>query len=264
MKLGAIFLFAAAIALIWFYSHRPNKSNEIAITRSENSSENTLANDKIVSLVDNNKHYLLHLFLIPEQSQITLIPNFTQKENGQSLAISNHCNLAINGGFYQNDDKPLGLFLSDGKIYGQKISGNLVSGFFYQDKFNHREIAFTEPAVRPGTDFILQAGPLFPLPRQKPIAIVDDKFARRMAVGKDGNGSFYFLVIYDRDNLFSGPKLADLPLLFSRSEVQNIANLTLVLNLDGGSASFFYASNGRATFTLSELVPIGSLLCVKE
>lgn len=203
----------------------------------------------------------LTLLIVPiaKNASLTLLPNFTAKESAINIVKRNNCNLAINGGFYQKNDTPLGLFITGKDTLGESTESNLVNAFFWQNQ-NGRFIGRIPPENFNG-DFIFQSGPLFNLPNQNPVNMLNDKPSRRSLVGKDHQNTIYFITMYNPQSLFAGPNLADIPSLLSKPEVQSNVRLTHILNLDGGSASFFYSKDGE--ITLSELVPIGSLLCVR-
>ncbi len=219
---------------------------------------------KIVSAIDlfyEQRPLQVVVYKIKRNSAISLIPNFTQKINAEKLVEDNGCAAAINGGFYQKNQKPLGLFWTQGKSLGEKIDSNVATGYFWQDADGSLHMGRSAPQ-KDASIFIVQTGPIFDLANEQSVSIVDDEHARRSAIGKDGAGNFFLLTFYDPENLFSGPLLADLPSLAKRGELGKIANLTTLLNLDGGSASFFYTKTGK--HILSELVPVGSILCIKE
>ena len=96
------------------------------------------------------------------------------------------------------------------------------------------------------------------------MSIKDDKAARRIVIGKTQANEIYLLAITDEANVNSGPQLADLPTIFHELNQNPILNLKSkflnLINLDGGSASAFYAENGA---TLTELTSVGSFLCGK-
>lgn len=219
------------------------------------------ANDnrtKIIDVTFASQNIRVVLSPILSWESVILIPNFADKKNASTIVSENNCSLAINGGFYQKDSQPLGLFKIGEKTLGQVIKSNLVNGFFWQTK-DTRQINFTYPEEE-DFDFIFQSGPIFSLPRSQPVKIKDDKQARRSLIGEAKDRALYFIVLYDKDNLFSGPLLKDVPMIISQKELRQFADFTTLLNLDGGSASFFYSQD---LITLSELISVGSLLCVK-
>lgn len=206
----------------------------------------------------NNNRYFVYSTEITTDKKLTLIPNFIGHHYGKELSEQNDCSQAINGGFYQKNGKPLGLFITDDSKFGNEIESNLVNGFFWQEKTNRRGIGQKIPDKQ--MDFVFQAGPYFPVANYT-LNTSSDEYARRSLIGIDNVQRLYLLSIVSADNKYSGPYLADLPVLFSQPEIQKNIPLTNLLNLDGGAASFFRVRDNNSDFLLSEMTPIGSLLC---
>lgn len=194
-------------------------------------------------------------------SSVSLIANFSDRLSGQRLVEMHTCKTAINGGFYTEDMRPLGWFVSEGSRAGYLIESNLVTGFFWQDREGKRHISQMAPPEE-DVDFVLQTGPYINV-RNRPLQLISDEPARRSVLGVDADSRLYFLSVIQKENTFSGPLLADLPVLFNNAAVQNAVPFRTLLNLDGGTASFFSGGNSPTPFLLSELKPIGSLLCVQ-
>lgn len=191
-------------------------------------------------------------------SSVTLVPNFTQKDDVTSLMDAHGCTQAINGGFYSEDSKPLGYFRTEESRVSSKILSDLFNGFFWIDTEEHPVIAselMNEPA-RIG----LQSGPLL-LFNSEPLklAIHNDAGARRMVVAVTTDGNLLFMTLYSKDSVFDGPNLADLPSIVSEVSQKENLHIGEALNLDGGSASSFVST----TVNLSELTPVGSLFCIR-
>lgn len=199
---------------------------------------------------------------IPESAKLTLIPNFSQKDSGEALVNKYGCNYAVNSGFYQEDGTPLGLFMTDGAKYGEKIISNIATGYFWQDKNNNRGFGKNPPDLD-SLDLVFQAGPLI-IPGNYQLKMISDEKARRILIAGDKQNKLYLMSVFDRENNFSGPNLADLPAIFASSSIQEVIPVTSILNLDGGAASFFFAQEKNVTFSLLELTPIGSLICIKN
>lgn len=205
---------------------------------------------------------VIYLVEIEKFSKVSLIPNFTRKENGLTSVEKNSCKKAVNGGFYTPDGKPLGLFLTEEREWGKAISSNLATGFFFQEKNGQRFISKIKPENFSGLDFILQTGPLITVGDYQ-LKLVSDEKTRRMLLALDKSGRLYIISVSGKDNSFDGPFLSDLPQIFNLEEIQRRLVLTTLLNLDGGAASYFYVSDAQNKFSLSEITPVGSFLCVK-
>lgn len=216
---------------------------------------------KRVDVSYNNQLYTLWIEEIPSLSTITLIANFTQKENGETIAKNNACAIAINGGYYLAEEKPLGLFYTDGKSYGSEVESTIATGFFWQEKSGKRIIDYQKPQLNESVDFIFQTGPLFPVGDKK-LQLIDDENARRSLIVESPD-KLYALSLTENENTLLGPYLSDVPIILAQENLKEF-QFQRAINLDGGSASFFYATGEGGPFVLSELKSIGSLLCIKS
>lgn len=207
----------------------------------------------------------LSIIAVPVEAtaSISLIPNFSQKQFPEEVASASACTSAINGGFYKGNRTPLGLFYSQGIMAGKAVKSSVANGFFAQNKFNQRSIVSYPPDFLEGYDFVLQSGPIFTV-TSKRSSYVRDEHARRSLLGMDAQNIVYLISVRGSESAYSGPYLADIPAIFARKEVQNVIPVTIVLNLDGGGASFFYSSDGVDTYLLPALSPVGSVICVKK
>lgn len=221
-----------------------------------------LPHGKIIDLNYNSQSLRILSVEIPATSSMTLIPNFSEKLFGENISVENDCDVAINGGFYKGDHTPLGLFVTNGNLIGKQVKSSVANGFFWQEKSGIRQTSSQTPVSLDGLDFILQAGPYFKV-RDRRLNLINDAHARRSLIGEDSEGNFYFTSVLTKQNSYSGPFLADLPVIFSLPQLREELPLTTLLNLDGGGASFFYSRDDEGEFILSALSPIGSVLCVR-
>lgn len=202
------------------------------------------------------KSYRIAWLLVLHPSALSLLPNFTQKRTAQSFIDTKECTHVINGGFYTTDYQPTGLFVAQGKTVRTTNPNALLNGYFVIEPDNTASIQYAPPesSVR----IALQTGPIL-MKGGSPVKLTirDDDFARRVGLGINKNGSTIFFVIYDPENTWSGPKLADTPIILSN--ILTRLAITDAINLDGGSASAFI----RGDFSLQELVSVGSFFCVQ-
>lgn len=206
--------------------------------------------------------YTLWMMEIPSSRSLKLIPNFTQKEDGELLAETHNCAIAINGGFYLSEGKPLGLFIAQDQKYGEEIRSNLATGFVWQEKDGGKFISSNKPQNLQNLDFILQTGPHI-MVGEKKLKLVDDEPARRSLLSQTHEKKLFAIAVTEKESTLSGPLLADIPVILSSPEVKKFIDFETAINLDGGSASFFFVKQFRNPFVFSELKPVGSLLCVK-
>lgn len=212
----------------------------------------TESSPKIEIEYENNKYIIYYAQI--NNKQITLIPNFSEQLSSFEIIKNNNCQTAFNGGFYTKENKPLGLYKSSGKKLSDNLSGSLtVNGYFFLNQERKPEIS---NILDNSSDNIFQSGPYFE--NKNKLMIKNDEYARRIVISKSADNNLYVLTIVSKDNINSGPYLADLPpLLYSLSKP-----LTPVggLNLDGGSASFFY---NQGVFVFEEYTNVGSVICIR-
>lgn len=244
-------LFVVVIGIIWFIRKPSGPEKSIptgqTVTPPPNLQNNT------ISLSSNGSDYLLSYEPIYNKN-IVLIPNFTEKKTSSQIVEEEKCKIASSGGFYTKNDTPLGLFKVNGKIINKRINNsNLLTGFL--SIADNGDIAIDE-GPNSNSPTILQSGPLFK--KGVSFSSANTEFARRIVVFEDEYKHPYLGVLYQEENTFVGPRLDEIPhLLFSINKPFVVQK---ALNLDGGSASFFMDSS---RLTLSELVSVGSIICIK-
>jgi uncharacterized protein YigE (DUF2233 family) len=190
---------------------------------------------------------------------VTLLPNFNTQKDFRTLLTDHTCENGINGGFYNIDKTPLGLFLTENTLLFRQIPSTFFNGYFWIDTQNKSGITDTLPSR--DLSYALQSGPLL-IQSGVPVSlrIRNDENARRSTVGivRDTDTILY-TVVYNPESVFDGPVLSDLPSILSSISLQENVTLESAVNLDGGSASAFYSEDTK----LSELTPVGSIFCIK-
>ncbi|OGF98795.1 hypothetical protein A3D78_03805 [Candidatus Gottesmanbacteria bacterium RIFCSPHIGHO2_02_FULL_39_14] len=221
-----------------------------------------LPNGIITEKAYSEKRYLILTVKIPNQAKIVLIPNFSEKLSGEDLVKTNNCDIGINGGFYLEKEKPLGLFKVDGKLLGKQSQSSIANAFVFLESDSMINFGKLYPNNIKETGFIFQTGPLI-IPANRKLKLVRDDYARRSLLAKDRSKNIYLVNVTDKESLASGPKLAEIPIIFQQLKAANILPFEELVNLDGGSASFFYSRDESGDLTFSSWSPIGSLLCIK-
>jgi len=263
--LAGLMLLLAAVMVVKIGENRKKLPDEIILPTpavSPSAVNETPPNGNLITVDYGNNSYKILAVRITAGDTLSLIPNFEKQQDAETLAESNICRTAINGGFYREDNSPLGLFYSNGNLLSKQIKSQLVTGFFWQDLNGNRGFGRELPVTVSETDFIMQTGPYIPVGDYR-LKLVQDEHARRSMVAKDDKNNFYLISVIDGENSYAGPLLADLPSIFSQPKIQNRISFTELLNLDGGSASFFYDKGAENSVILSSLTPVGSLLCLK-
>jgi len=193
---------------------------------------------------------------IDNLQNLHLYPNFQTKSSTQDLINQKNCSILVNGGFYGQDDQPIGWLVSQGNLISQPVKSKLLNGYL---SLINDQIAIE--AIRPKAEVTLglQSGPLliydhYPLT----LKIKDDEPRRRVIAAINEADELIFVVIAGQDSLFTGPLLADSPTVLKAIAGQIGESLTAAINLDGGSASAFYIPD----IYLEEFSWIGSYFCL--
>jgi uncharacterized protein YigE (DUF2233 family) len=193
---------------------------------------------------------------VSDPQNLFLHPNFTEKLSSSERKKNLSCKNLINAGFYDKSNKPLGLFISERKIVEKEIESLLFNGIFYLSNENIPHIIET---VSDGNiRLAVQSGPVIyekGVPRT--LQIIDDKAARRMAVGITSDEKIIFLTFFNKESPLQGPYLQDLPAFIALFNNSGNHKIVSALNLDGGTASAFLTDN----LSLNEVANIGSFFC---
>lgn len=250
---ASVFLIIIGLVLIANRYYNPSYFPSPTLTSSPTPTITPIVPINVLEIDYQGTTYLIY-YSILSGKKIKLIPNFDQKLSAKSLVKENNCLAAINGGFYTPEGEPLGLFITDNKIYNEEetINKTLLTGFFYLDEQGNPKIGNTYFS---GSLLVLQAGPL--IINNYPLSTIIDEQARRSVIVEDTQGNYYILAIIVKDDLYLGPSLEDLPpLLFS---IEKPFQVSTALNLDGGSSAVYF---GEDKIVLSELSSVGSILCL--
>lgn len=202
----------------------------------------------------NDITYAYEYFEVNNISKLTLIANFTQKKTSERLMQENNCKYAVNGGFYDSNNRPLGLF-ANATVKTPSIENALVNGYIS---------VTTKPTVsfdiQQNPVLAVQTGPMLMMDENKlKLAIKNDEYARRMIAGISSKGTLLFMTIFIPETKVQGPKLAELPDVIGQINKTLQNPLVSAINLDGGNASMFKNN----TIYITEVSAVGSLFCVE-
>ena len=251
-------IFLSLILLTWLvWDYKNIKKEFIANVRTVRNSKESKQSLNYKTLQYNGRSYAYMFFKVEELANLELILN-SEKESFRSLVSNNNCVAAINAGFYDALDKPLGLWFANGLLLSNVAEDSaLLNGFFNvsRDGLAHIDSDISEEA---NFQLALQSGPLLyndgtPLP----LKLITDKNSRRSLVLVSDKGVVYFVTVFDPQSVFSGPFLVDLPAVLQVfAEAENITPLS-ALNLDGGFASAFFDGENN----LPEFKGVGGAIC---
>ena len=204
------------------------------------------------------KKYSASWGFVENADKLELLTNFSQKKSAVDVFEFEQCKILTNAGFYTKDDKPTGLFITDGKLVRKFSQNSLTNGVLSINYFGIPRITATVP--EDPLRIALQAGPvLIDNAEFRTLSLVNDSEDRRMVAGVTGENKLIFIVFYDPESVYLGPKLVDMPQALSKFVEKTKIEIADAVNLDGGSASVFYSPNLK----LSEIQNVGAFFCEK-
>ena len=174
----------------------------------------------IINLSYRSQFLRIYWTPIASDAAVYLIPNYEEKKFAETIASDLSCHIAINGGFYKGDGKPLGLLVTNGSIKSNAVRSSVANGFFVQKRDGERFIGKTLPALS-DVDFAIQSGPLMNVSDRR-LSLQNDERARRSLLGVDDQDNLFAVSVVSGDNAYGGAYLADLPVIFSQNEIASM------------------------------------------
>jgi Phosphodiester glycosidase len=161
----------------------------------------------------------------------------------------------VNGGYFDPEDAPVGLLVSDGKILSPLRKAKLLTGVLFSTR-NKVEITRANGfVVSRSIRSAVQCGPLL-VERSAPIAGLDDaRLARRTFAAVDGRG-------HGALGVCSAVSLAQLGRILALPNVLGEGKPVRALNLDGGSSSGFWFAGEQRVISIPELKPVRDFVAV--
>lgn len=214
---------------------------------------------QFVDIIQGDRSFRIAWFTVQNPDTISLIPNFREQSTSRATLEMSHCLGLVNGGFYTQEKKPTGLFVTHGKTEGLFQPNTLLNGVFSITTLGR--VSITSEPPKESLRIALQTGPiLFRNGSHQNLRLIEDEFARRIVVATSGTNTILFFVLYDPENPYQGPLLSETPLFLTQWQKQMTQEIRDAINLDGGSASAWY----REGFMLQELTTVGSFFCVVQ
>lgn len=160
----------------------------------------------------------------------------------------------VNGGYFHKDYRPLGLVISDGKTLHGFERAKLLSGFVGVKQDGHVSILRSDKYDSGKSQFFqaLQCGPMLVENNEVVPGLNDERIARRTIVAKGSHGETALVYI-------SSVTLADAARLLAVPSILDTWKPRIAINLDGGSSSGLWASNG---VSLAEIARVRNFLAI--
>jgi uncharacterized protein YigE (DUF2233 family) len=149
----------------------------------------------------------------------------------------------VNGGYFDREDAPLGLLVSEGRVLAPLRKAKLLTGVLFASGSRVDIVRTTRFTLSDKIKAARQCGPLL-VERAAPVAgLNDSRPARRTFAAVDGAGHAALGVC-------SAVSLAQLSRILCLPKVAGKMKIVRALNLDGGSSSAFWfaGKEGVASF----------------
>lgn len=195
---------------------------------------------------------------IDKSEKIELMDNTKEKSTFDEIVKSEECKKLVSGGFYKNvgeENVLIGLFKNNGKTINNYESNVLFNGILNISQDSKASISDYEDS---NSLISLQVGPVVVKNESVYSDFDDEKHSRRIIAAVDVDKNLYFVVIYDVSNTFSGPTLGELGFEVKKISDENSMKIVSAINLDGGSASFYFDKD----LSLNETKFAGSYFCI--
>jgi len=197
-------------------------------------------------------------FEIGGQDQISLIYNYDHRIQSEQLIASHGCEKAINGGFYDENWRPLGLVISDSSQLAPNRPNALFDGYVYTRPSG--EMGISLRPVFSNVKNEVQTGPILVSSGRERAMTSTLRPARRMVAAQLTGGRMIFVSVFRSESQLDGPALSDLAKVILKIGQLQKWDIDRAINLDGGSASAFYDGDDL----IEEWQPVGSLWCIKS
>ena len=161
----------------------------------------------------------------------------------------------VNGGYFDPQNAPVGLVISDGKMIAPFRKAKLLSGVLVVNKNRVELMRSAEYSPRKNTIAALQCGP-FLVDGGTPVAGLNNtRPARRTFVFTSGS---------DRAGIgfCSSVTLAEMSEILATPRLAGDLKVQRALNFDGGSSSAFWFAGEKGAFSIGELKTVRNFVIV--
>jgi uncharacterized protein YigE (DUF2233 family) len=155
------------------------------------------------------------------------------------------CLAGVNGAYFDPDNKPVGLLISDARLIAPLRKARLLSGVLSVAKGQVRLQRVSEFSMKGRITQALQCGP-FLVDHGRSVAGLDNsRSARRTFVAVGGANEIAL-------GSCSSVSLAQLSRILASGKIGGDLKIDRALNLDGGSSSAFWFGGGDEPFSIPE------------
>ncbi len=161
----------------------------------------------------------------------------------------------VNGGYFDPDDAPLGLSVSEGRTISPLRKAKLLTGVLTATATRVDIVRTSRFAMSSKIKSARQCGPLL-VERSAPIRGLNaTRPARRTFAAVDGSGRTAL-------GVSSALSLAQLGQVLAQTSPAGKMKIVRALNLDGGSSSAFWFAGSKDAFSLRELKTVRDFIAI--
>lgn len=210
----------------------------------------------VVTESETGEEARLNLALFSTKSAtLRVIDNPTGADDLAAVMRRSRAVAGVNGGYFDPQDVPLGLLISDGKLIAPLRKARLLSGVMVASKGRIELLRYAEYSPKKNAVAALQAGP-FLVDAGKPVPGLNDVRSARRTFILTGGG--------DRGALgySSSVTLAEAGEILAKPGIVPDLKVQRALNLDGGSSSAFWFNGVNGPFSIRELKRVRNFVVV--
>jgi exopolysaccharide biosynthesis protein len=198
----------------------------------------------------------LNLALFSTKSvTLRVIDNPTGADDLAAIVRRTRAVAGVNGGYFDPQDVPLGLLISDGKLIAPLRKARLLSGVMVAGKGRIELLRYAEYSPKKNAVAALQCGP-FLVDGSRPVPGLNDVRSARRTFVLTGAGDRAALGYCSSVTLAEAGEILAAPGIVPDLKVQR------ALNLDGGSSSAFWFNGVEAPFSIRELKRVRNFVVV--
>jgi exopolysaccharide biosynthesis protein len=209
----------------------------------------------VVTESETSEEARLNLALFsPKSATLRVIDNPTGADDLGAVVRRARAVAGVNGGYFDPQDVPLGLLISDGKLIAPLRKARLLSGVMVVSKGRVELLRYAEYSPKKNALAALQCGPFLVDGARAVPGLNDVRSARRTFILTGGDrGAIGFC---------SSVTLAEMGEILATPGVVPDLKVQRALNFDGGSSSAFWFNGVNGPFSSRELKRVRNFVVV--
>lgn len=251
IRIGALFCFFAAAGFVRAEWKVARSGHETSPNGMAEHWTTVVTNDEIAARAT------VHFAVFATRSAtLRIVDQLDTPRSGLAEMMAQTHGLAgVNGGYFDPEDAPLGLLVSEGKVISPFRKAKLLTGVLTASATRVDIVRASRFSLNDKIKSARQCGPLL-VERSAPVAGLNDtRPARRTFATVDGTGHAAL-------GVSSAVSLAQLGRILALPKVAGELKIARALNLDGGSSSAFWFAKKEVAFSIRELKTVRDFVTI--